>query len=104
MVLSPLGDVEERRQTSVLAGRVILRSSKGMWMRQMNTPQVSRLKSVGLGCVELEPFIDGFMISGEPGDHLGRPYALTLAPNGILYITDDTAGAVYQIRYTNPLT
>ena len=51
MVLSPLGDVQERRQTSVLAGRVILRSSKGMWMRQMNTPKVSKLKSVGLACV-----------------------------------------------------
>ena len=48
MGLSPLRDVEERRQTSVDSGRVILRSSKGMWMRQMNTPQVSKVKTVGL--------------------------------------------------------
>jgi len=48
MGLSPLRDVEERRQTSVLTGRWILRPSKGMWMRQMNTPQVSKVKSVGL--------------------------------------------------------
>ena len=51
MVLSPLGDVEERRQTSVDGRQVILPSSKGMWMRQMNTPKVSKLKSVGLACV-----------------------------------------------------
>ena len=51
MVLSPLGDVEERRQTSVFTGGVILRSSKGMWMRQMNTPQVSKVKLVGLACL-----------------------------------------------------
>src|SRR6187549_1784481 len=48
MGLSPLRDVEERRQTSVLTGRWILRPSKGMWMRQMNTPKVSQMKSVGL--------------------------------------------------------
>jgi len=48
MGLSPLRDVEERRQTSVLTGREILRPSKGMWMRQMNTPQVSKVKLVGL--------------------------------------------------------
>ena len=48
MGLSPLRDVEERRQTSVLTGREILRPSKGMWMRQMNTPKVSQMKSVGL--------------------------------------------------------
>ena len=51
MVLSPLGDVEERRQTTVFPDGVILRPSKGMWMRQMNTPQVSKLKSVGLACM-----------------------------------------------------
>ena len=44
MVLSPLGDVDQRRQTSLPMGRAILRSSKGMWMRQMNTPKVSKLK------------------------------------------------------------
>src|SRR6187455_3170398 len=51
MVLSPLRDVDQRRQTVVLIGRVILRSSKGMWMRQMNTQKVSKLKSAGIACV-----------------------------------------------------
>ena len=48
MGLSPLRDVDQRRQTDVLADPVILRPSKGMWMRQMNTPKVSTVKSVGL--------------------------------------------------------
>ena len=50
MVLSPLGDVDQRRQTVVLTGRVILRSSKGMWMRQMNTPTGFKTE-VGRPCV-----------------------------------------------------
>jgi hypothetical protein len=50
MVLSPLGDVQERRQTSISKGGVILRPSNGMWMTQMDT-QVSKLKTAGLACV-----------------------------------------------------
>ena len=51
MVLSPDGDVEARRQTSFAAGEVILHPSNGMWMRQMDTQQVSKLKKVGLACL-----------------------------------------------------
>ena len=51
MVLSPLGDVEERRQTSVVGDGVILHPSNGMWMRQMETQQVSKLKKLGLACL-----------------------------------------------------
>src|ERR1043165_5775758 len=47
MVLSPLGDVPERRQTSIAWDGVILPPSNGMWMTQMDT-QVSKLKQVGL--------------------------------------------------------
>jgi len=50
MVLSPLGDVHERRQTRVVEGGVILHPSNGMWMRQMDTKQVS-LKKIGLACL-----------------------------------------------------
>ena len=50
MVLSPLGDVDERRQTRVALGGAILRPSNGMWMRQMDTKQVS-LKRIGLACL-----------------------------------------------------
>ena len=51
MVLSPLGDVQERRQTSISKGGVILRPSNGMWMTQMDNQQVSKLKVFGLACV-----------------------------------------------------
>src|SRR3954470_13504248 len=51
MVLSPLGDVDERRQTSVVGGEVILRPSNGMWMRQMDNQQVSKLKQIALACL-----------------------------------------------------
>jgi len=51
MVLSLLGDVDERRQTSPVADRVILHPSNGMRMRQMDTQQVSKLKKVGLACL-----------------------------------------------------
>src|SRR5689334_3524540 len=51
MVLSPLGDVEERRQTSLFEGGEILPPSNGMWKTQMETQQVSKLKKVGLACL-----------------------------------------------------
>src|SRR5215510_8795773 len=51
MVLSQLGDVDERRQTSIGGGGVILQPSNGMWMRQMDTQQVSKLKQLGLACL-----------------------------------------------------
>src|SRR6185295_4988724 len=50
MCVSPLGDVQERRQTSLSDDGWILAPSNGMWMRQMK-PQVSVLKKVGLACV-----------------------------------------------------
>ncbi len=51
MVLSPLGDVHERRQTRSLDWRSILHPSNGMWMTQMDTQQVSKLKQLGLACL-----------------------------------------------------
>jgi len=51
MVLSPLGDVHGRRQTRVATPGVILHPSNGMWMRQMDTQQVSKLKQIGLACL-----------------------------------------------------
>lgn len=51
MVLSPLGDVDQRRQTRLLTGGAILHPSNGMWMTQMETQQVSKLKKVGLACL-----------------------------------------------------
>ncbi len=46
-----------------------------------------------------DPMTEGFRQSEEPGDHLGRPFDLAVATDGMLYITDDAAGAIYQLRY-----
>src|SRR4051812_18846374 len=51
MVLSPVGDVDQRRQTSLSDDGVILRPSNGMRMTQMETQQVSKLKMLGLACL-----------------------------------------------------
>src|SRR5919108_6010144 len=51
MCLSPLGDVEERRQTRLPGGGPILPPSNGMWMTPMDTQQVSKLKATGLACL-----------------------------------------------------
>ena len=51
MVLSPLGDVDQRRQTRVDEGGVILHPSNGMWMTQMDNPMVSKLNKVALACI-----------------------------------------------------
>lgn len=51
MCLSLLGDVHKLRQTKVLTGGAILHPSKGMRMKQMDTQQVSKLKSAGLACL-----------------------------------------------------
>lgn len=50
---------------------------------------------------ELESFISGWRLSDEPGDWLGRPMGLLMAPDGSLYITDDGAGVVYQVRFVD---
>ena len=51
MVLSPLGDVEERRQTRVYGGWANVQPSNGMRKRQMDTQQVSKVKKAGLACL-----------------------------------------------------
>src|SRR3954447_2951081 len=51
MVLSPLGDVDQRRQTRLFGDGSILRASKGTWMRPMDNQPVSRLKIVALACL-----------------------------------------------------
>jgi glucose/arabinose dehydrogenase len=42
--------------------------------------------------------IEGFWVSEEPGDYLGRPFGLAAWPDGTLFVSDDASGAVYQIK------
>lgn len=43
-----------------------------------------------------EPFADGWLQNGEV---LGRPVDLLILPDGSLLVSDDTANAIYRIRY-----
>lgn len=47
-----------------------------------------------------QAFVSGFRRSEEPGDHIGRPFALAQTPDGTIYISDDAAGAIYILRNT----
>ena len=50
---------------------------------------------------EPEPLVEGWRVTEEPGDHLGRPYDIEMMEDGSLFITDDAAGAIYQLRAIN---
>lgn len=47
------------------------------------------------------PFLTGFMPEGGRGadDALGRPAGVLAEPGGIVYVSDDHAGAIYRITY-----
>lgn len=51
------------------------------------------------------PFVTGFLPADarSGGEAIGRPVALLAEPGGVLYVTDDKAGAIYKvIRTTAP--
>ncbi|TMH64372.1 MAG: sorbosone dehydrogenase family protein [Betaproteobacteria bacterium] len=54
-----------------------------------------RLDAAGKA-VAYEPFAEGWL----QGDRVwGRPADVSVAPDGSLFVSDDTAGAIYRIRY-----
>jgi glucose/arabinose dehydrogenase len=54
-----------------------------------------RLDATGQA-VAYEPFAEGWL----QGDRVwGRPADVSVAPDGSLFVSDDTAGAIYRIRY-----
>ncbi len=50
---------------------------------------------------DFEYFAEGFWLSEEPGDLRGRPWGLVMAGDGMVYVSDDDAGAIYQLRLKN---
>ena len=42
----------------------------------------------------IDDFMTGFMVDG---DVIGRPVALLVEPGGVMYVSDDRAGAIYRI-------
>lgn len=49
----------------------------------------------------MSDFVTGFLPQGgEEGDALGRPVGLMAEPGGVVYLSDDRAGAIYRIART----
>jgi glucose/arabinose dehydrogenase len=48
-----------------------------------------------------EALVAGFRVSEEPGDYLGRPYDIEMMADGTLFVSDDAASAIYQLRTLN---
>lgn len=46
-------------------------------------------------------FVTGFILPGEAknGARMGRPAGVAVGPDGALYVSDDTGGAVYRVTY-----
>ncbi len=51
-----------------------------------------------------EDFMTGFLLEGGRGasDAIGRPVAVMAEPGGTVYISDDRAGAIYEVSLTEP--
>lgn len=47
------------------------------------------------------PFVEGFWLSEEPGDYLGRTFGLAMLVDGRVFISDDASGAIYQLRWVD---
>jgi len=72
----------------------------GSWNRSSKSGyRVTVVKLDASGrAVSYEPFVTGWLQSG--GSTWGRPADVLVAPDGSLLVSDDTAGAVYRVRYT----
>ncbi len=84
-------------------GQIIL-AEHGSWNRSKAAgPTGYRLSLVrldGSQAVSYEAFMEGFL--GPDNEVLGRPVDVLQAPDGSLLVSDDKAGLIYQITYTQP--
>lgn len=53
---------------------------------------------------ETHDFVTGFLPNGstDTDDAIGRPVDVLLQPGGLMYLSDDRAGAIYRISLTEP--
>jgi glucose/arabinose dehydrogenase len=52
--------------------------------------------------VAFEPFLSGFLTTAnkaEGSTYFGRPFGLAVAPDGSLFVSDDSNGVVYHVQY-----
>jgi glucose/arabinose dehydrogenase len=48
-------------------------------------------------------FVTGFLAEGADEDaSIGRPVDVRLEPGGIMYLSDDKAGAIYKVSLKEP--
>ncbi|MEO8504339.1 MAG: PQQ-dependent sugar dehydrogenase [Acidobacteriota bacterium] len=69
----------------------------GSWNR--STPVGYRVTMVtleGNRAVRYEPFMEGFLVGGEPW---GRPVDVQVMPDGALLVSDDLGGSIYRVTY-----
>ncbi|HUS18886.1 MAG TPA: PQQ-dependent sugar dehydrogenase [Terriglobales bacterium] len=76
----------------------------GSWNRSVPTGyKVVRVRMNARGeATAVEDFLAGFVSSGETrrGKWSGRPVGVTVAPDGSLFVSDDTSGAIYRVAFT----
>ena len=79
--------------------RQIFIAEHGSWNRsQKSGYRVSLVTLDNAGQVTgYKPFADGWL---RGNDEWGRPTDVLMAPDGLLLVADDHAGAIYRIRYT----
>lgn len=74
----------------------------GSWNRTQGTGfKVVRISFAGGQPQPAQDFATGWLIGPRgPADAWGRPVATAVAPEGSLFVTDDSAGAIYRIAST----
>lgn len=73
----------------------------GSWNRSTPTGyKVVRIDAQG----GQSDFVTGFLPQGsrDTGDAIGRPVAVLAEPGGVVYVSDDRAGAIYKISLKEP--
>jgi len=88
-------------------GNDVLVAFHGSWNRSIPTGyKVVRidLDTDGNRVGEIQDFVTGFLPAGarDTDRAIGRPVGLMAEPGGVLYISDDRAGAIYRIALKEP--
>ena len=69
----------------------------GSWNRTPpRAPEVAFFPSTGSGLGDQQTLLTGFQ--SPDGDRWGRPVAAVQGPDGAVYVSDDSAGAVYRMQ------
>ena len=72
----------------------------GSWNRsKKNGYRISLIKLAGSKAVSYQPFATGWL---QAEAAWGRPVDLEILPDGSLAVSDDAAGAIYRISYSQP--